>query len=467
MAAARNKNAKLKATIAEDADAEGVTLNPEAWAKMTRLIDASVATQIKEHTDQTTKNFENVNLKLENIGKRIELVQGKYQAEIDAIKAKLDDPSLSVDEATGLKIKGLETQIEMYLHLRNEDRECDRLINLHHLCSAVRREQRQRSWSLRIYGFQPTWRVSCPNVREAYEDIVEPVLKSVIQSGDSVNFKTDFYSNIEYGHPLSPGRNGVCPPMIIRFYSRRTMFLFMLNKKEHLAALGKRAADRSQWANSAAAVKYNEKVKLRVSHDLADMNRQVMSFLHTAKLAHRCKTTNNGVSFMPVGYKGKWVRVFNPYASSVTGLITPLPNLNTLLSAKSIVLEAYEASVPNKELFDGLSINIEELIQVADQYNKKQPPEDVGGVDPGVAVRPGDESSGGIPPQGGAAAGADDFPALPPPSSQSDAPDESATATVAANTRAAAAAATASSSSAAPPQLHHSSTTAPPTASTK
>ena len=453
-----SKGNKLRAAIADEEAADGsadggVNLSPDTWARMSKLIDTSVASKIKEYTEQTTKSFNSVNLKLVDIGKRIEGLQGQYQTEIDSIRARLEDPDVSPDEATGLKIKGLGAQIDLLLKLRTEDRECDRFINYHHLCQAVKREQRQRCWSLRIYGFQSPWRATTPDVKDVYEEVIEPVLRSMIQSGDSVAFNTSFYSNIEFSHPLGPSRKGAVPPMIFRFFSRRTLFLFMLNKREHLISLEKRAADRSQWSSAAAAVKYDPKVKLRVSHDLADMNRQVMSFLHTAKLAHKCKTTSAGVSFMPLGHKGKWIKIHNPFSPTVLGMVEPLPELNSLLSAKSIVLEAFKANVPNKALFDGLDFNLSDIIKVADQHAKQQRPEEDGGVDPGVTVRQ-EGGAEGLPPTGGAAPGADAFPALPSPHTpRDDVPKEDQTAptAIAASTRAAAAAAAASTVSTSSP----------------
>ena len=449
------KGSKLKAVIAEsDADTDacdGVNLSPDAWIKMKSIIDGSVALKIKEYTDQSAQSFNGVNLKLEAIGKRIEAIQGKYQTDINDIRARLDDPNITTDEATGLKIKGLEKQIDLLLKLRTEDRECDRYLTYHHLVSAVRREQRQRSWALRVYGYQPTWREHTPDVTEVFQDIIEPVLQARIDSGDSVKFNTNFYSCIEYAHQLAPGKKGAVPPMIFRFHSRRILFLFMLNKREHVANLQKKSADRNLWANSAQACKFDPKVKLRISHDLADMNRQVMSFLHTAKIAHKCKTTSAGVSFMPVGYNGKWVKINNPFSPTLSGLLEPLPDINDLLTTKSIVLEAYQANVPNIKLFEGLNVNLKELIQVADQHAKKQPAILDGGVDPGISVCQGLQEVGGVPSFGGAAAGADVFPALPSPSAPAEIASDSPVAataasvaraaTVAAGTRAAAAAA--------------------------
>ena len=451
---------KAKATTATLADCEndlesedsagGVNLNPEAWLKMRALIDESVSLKIKEHTNQAAESFKNVNHQLQSIGKRIESLQGKYQSDIDDIRAQLSDPSLTTDEATNLKIKSVETQIDLYLKLRTEDRECDKFLTYHHLISAVKREQRQRSWAIRIYGYQCPWRQKTPDVVEVFTDVVKPVLQSMIDSGRAAPFNTDFFACVEYAHPLGPGKKGAVPPMIFRFFCRRCMYLFMLNKREHLAALEKRAADRSQWSNAAAACKYDSNVRLRVSHDLADVNRQTMSFLHQAGIAHKCKTTNAGVSFMPKGYKGKWVKVFNPFAPTLNGLLEPLPEINSLLSAKSLVLSAYESNVPNHSLFKELKINISELIQIADQYVSKQGPIEEGGADPGLVPR-AEEAGAGVgdfPPLGGAAAGANAVPAPTSSAPTSSAPTEPARPSPPTGTRAATAAAAAAKDSA-------------------
>lgn len=438
-----------KATLADcEVDSEpadsagGVNLKPEAWLRMRALIDESVSLKIKEHTDQAAESFKNVNLQLETIGKRIENIQGKYQTELDEIRAQLTNPSLTTDETTDLRIKSCEKQIDLYLKLRNEDRECDKYLTYHHLISAVRREQRQRSWALRIYGYQAPWRQKTPDVVEVFCDVVQPVLQSMIESGQAAPFDTSFYACVEYAHPLGQGKKGSVPPMIFRFFSRRSLYLFMLNKRSHLAALEKRAADRSQWSNHAAACKYDSKIHLRVSHDLADVNRQTMSFLHTAGIAHKCKTTSAGVSFMPKGHRGKWVKVSNPFSPTLNGLVEPLPDINSLLAAKSLVLSAFESNVPNHSLFNDLKINITELIQIADRAAKLQPAED-GGADPGLATRAEDAEAAGVgvfPPLGGAAAGANAGPAPTLPASTPSASTRATTAAAAAATVAAVAA---------------------------
>ena len=115
-----------KATLADcEVDSEpadsagGVNLKPEAWLRMRALIDESVSLKIKEHTDHAAESFKNVNLQLESIGKRIENIQGKYQTELDEIRAQLTNPSLTTDETTDLRIKSCEKQIDLYLKLRN------------------------------------------------------------------------------------------------------------------------------------------------------------------------------------------------------------------------------------------------------------------------------------------------------------------------------------------------------------
>ena len=84
---------------------------------------------------------------------------------------------------------------------------------------------------------------------------------------------------------------------------------------------------------------------------------------------------------MPKGHRGKWVKVSNPFSPTLNGLVEPLPDINSLLAAKSLVLSAFESNVPNHSLFNDLKINITELIQIADRAAKLQPAED-GGADP-------------------------------------------------------------------------------------
>ena len=172
------------------------------------------------------------------------------------------------------------------------------------------------------------------------------------------------YSNvIEYSHPLSQRVKGP-RNYIFRFYFRHMLFQFMVNKRKYLQFLNKKARDKSGWS-SAAAVSFDGKSYLKCAHDLADTNRSLMKYLHSAGIATRTKLSGTSVAFMPKDGPSKWIKVQNPMALSHIGLITPLPPLQDIMSTDNLIVKFMrENGQSNRDhFFQGFVAEIKSLLQ--------------------------------------------------------------------------------------------------------
>lgn len=350
--------------VASDSS-RGVDLNPSAWRHMEKLISKQVSITVEKQTRQ-------INDRIDSLSSRIEGIRDTYETQINEIKQKLTDPDLKTDEAQNLRLTAAETEIKLLKDLSAEKNRCDEFLNYHHLIAGVQREQRDRMWSCRVYNFQAPWESKQLDVEGVYNQLIRPVLDKVVSTGDKP-YPTDFHSIIERGHPLAARKSEIAP-FIFRFHSRRFLYDFMLNKRPHVESLIAKAANKSLWTAS-SAVKYDPKKRLRVAHDLAQTNRQCMSFLHMTGLASKCKTTSVGVSFKPKGLKTGWVKVTNPFSSTLEGLVKPLPHVNSLLSAKALIFDIYDAA--NRDSYiKKLNINVEDIYRASAKQRTEDPGSD-------------------------------------------------------------------------------------------
>ncbi len=360
-----NNSIENPVTIDSDLEAEsdkgGVNLSPSAWRQMEKLINIQVSVSVEKHT-------KTLNEKVDALSDRIEGIRDSYEGQIGEIREKLTNPDLSTDEAQNLRLVAVETEVKMIKELQSEKNRCDEFLNYHHLIAGVQREQRAREWSLRLYDFQSPWSDRELDGEGIYQEVFRPVLQKVIESGEP-SYPTDYFSVIERAHPLAPRSKGITP-WIFRFHSRKCLFDFMLNKRSHMEALAKKAADKSLWKSS-SAVKFDPKKRCRVAHDLAPINRRTMTFLHQTNIAFKCKTTSVGVSFKPKGVKSGWVQVTNPFSPTLEGLVTPLPQISSLLTAKSIINETF-AAVDKDSFIKNMNIDISAICRAADRQTQGQ-----------------------------------------------------------------------------------------------
>ena len=376
-------------TEIENSSSKGVDLNPAAWRQMEKLISKQVSITVEKQSRQ-------INDRIDTLSSRIEGIRDTYESQIQDIREKLTNPDLRTDEAQNLRITAAETEIKMLKDLTTEKNRCDEFLTYHHLITGVSREQRSREWSIRVYEWQSPWMDKQMDAEGVYTQLIQPVLDKVISTGDSKSYPTDYHSVIERGHPLAARKTGITP-FIFRFYSRRILYDFMLNKRSHVESLIAKAANKSLWKTS-SAVKFDPKKRLRVSHDLAQTNRQCMSFLHLSGLAAKCKATSVGVSFKPKGLKTGWVKVTNPFSPTLEGLVTPLPRVSSLLSAKAIIFETLDA-VNRDSYIKSLNINVSDIYRASTRQredNHEDPEDEDGSFHEAADPLNSEETSAGV-----------------------------------------------------------------------
>ena len=102
----------------------------------------------------------------------------------------------------------------------------------------------------------------------------------------------------------------------------------MLNKKDTLDAHIKRCSSIKKIPPGANF--YNKSFKLKASHDLSQLNRQVMTYLYSSGVVDKCKIQGLGVAFKPKG-ENRWYKICNPFGSDIYEMVRPLPPLHEIV----------------------------------------------------------------------------------------------------------------------------------------
>lgn len=370
------KNLRSKG-IEGDTDAPAVNLTPSAWQFMDNMLETKVKNQFKIYESKSkanfNKEFQSLNDQISSLSGRLDTINNTYNEKIEKINEKLDSGNVNLDEATLLRIQAVEAKVDKCLATIEERDRCREVLDHHFLIKIAEREQRDRLWSVRIKNLQTPWSAKQLSDSEVYDLVVKPVLDGLIENGDSSEFDTSYYACCEHSHPLAKRKGPT--PHVIRFFSRRTLFLFMLNKKYHIESLVKRANNKKEWT-TAAAVQFNPSKILKVSHDMCDLNRSTMTFLYSSGIALKCKISGLGVSFIPK-HATKWIRVRNPYGKSLKDLVTPLPSIQECMDNNSLIMNFIKDNPTDLKLyFKDLTINTPELIQAAAKFLRKQADEE-------------------------------------------------------------------------------------------
>ena len=290
----------------KDAISQAVTESVQAYEKLQKV-----------SSDTLSKTFLS---EIRSLRDSIETLNVKHHDEMNELRTLMEGGELSSEQQIAVRVVSLTKNFENFVVNANAREKCQSTLNDYFLSQLAHREQRDRLWSIRVNNVQCPWLDKTPTSREVFDIVIRPVL---VEQDPDANIN---YSNtIEYSHPLSQRVKGP-RNYIFRFYSRHMLFQFMLNKKKHLQLLDKKARDKTGWT-SAAAVSFDGKSFLKCAHDLADTNRSLMTYLHSAGIASRTKLSGTSVAFQPKDGPPKWIKVQNPMARSHIGLISPLPPL--------------------------------------------------------------------------------------------------------------------------------------------
>ena len=328
----------------KDAISQAVTESVQAYEKLQKV-----------SSDTLSKTFLS---EIRSLRDSIETLNVKHRDEMNELRTLMEGGELSTEQQIAVRVVSLTKNFENFVVNANAREKCQSTLNDYVLSQLAHREQRDRLWSIRVNNVQCPWLDKTPTSREVFDIVIRPVL---VEQDPDANIN---YSNtIEYSHPLSQRVKGP-RNYIFRFYSRHMLFQFMLNKKKHLQLLDKKARDKTGWT-SAAAVSFDGKSFLKCAHDLADTNRSLMTYLHSAGIASRTKLSGTSVAFQPKDGPPKWIKVQNPMARSHIGLISPLPPLQEILSTDNLIVKFMrENGQSNRNLFfQGFETEIKSLLQ--------------------------------------------------------------------------------------------------------
>ena len=363
----------------------------------------------KVSSDNFNKTFLS---EMRGLKESIEALNIKHRDEMNDIRSIIEGETLSTEQQIAIRIVSLTKDFHNYIDNASAREKCQTMLNDYVLSQLAHREQRDRLWSIRVNNVQCPWLEKTPTSHEVFNIIIKPVLQAQNPEKD-----IHYDNTIEYSHPLSQRVKGP-RNYIFRFYSRHLLFSFMINKRRHLQSIDQRARDKTQWCSS-AAVSFDGKKFIKCSHDLADTNRSLMTYLHSCGLASKTKLSGTSVAFMPADGPQKWVKVLNSMARSHIGLITPLPPLKDIIETDNLIVKFMrENGQSNKDVFfKGFESEIKSLLQDL-KANKL----------PSIQIERDNEDQPTMDPIGVTNADTAEFPALPDSGAAVPAPSKSRTA---------------------------------------
>ena len=359
---------------------QAVTLTPEALDQIKNIVDTKVKQSFKsfESTSKVNvnKQFQNLTDQISGLRNEIDTINRNYEEKIAEINTAIESGNLSNGGETALHIAALSQKIDACLETVKAREKCQTVLNYHILYQLGQRSQRDRLWSIRVVNWQSPWQETTMSSKEVYQTLIKPVLDNL--KGDADAPSTDFYRVIEYSHPLSQ-KSGP-KSYIFRFFSRRHLYQFMINKKSHVEALCVRAKDKSQWSAS-AAVQFDPRRTMKISHDLSDLNRNTMTYLHASGIASQTKVSGTGVAFRlkNSGKGGIWIKVLNPFATTYLGLVSPLPAVHDILETEAVIMQYLKSytnsdNTNNMDFFKGFQADLEALLAVSNKQKSLEMP---------------------------------------------------------------------------------------------
>ncbi len=316
---------------AAGAAATSLGSNSELFSALANVIRHEVSSQItasmKKFEDNSLVRFKSIENQINSVKLDLNVIKKNYSDGIIELEKGRDSGELTKDEYTDGRINLMDQKINETIDSLAA-REAKMVTLTHTLLFKISMlEQRNRLWSVKITNYQ------CPFVpsneitdEHVYNTLIEPTLKHAIAKGFIKEFNTSFDFNCEYSHPIPRHRKP--PVFIFRFYSRKSLYAFMINKKSIIEAHVQKCNNSEKLA--AGAVSYNKDLKIKASHDLSPLNRQVMTYLYGTGAVTMCKIQGLSVSFKPKG-SNKWIRILNPFGQNIYEMCKPLPSLHEIV----------------------------------------------------------------------------------------------------------------------------------------
>ena len=267
--------------------------------------------------------------------------------EIDAVKKQFSDLSEKISvleqidsfkdaQISAVTLKAIKDSIAVLERKFETQATLDNNFKRYQMFQNSCREQRSRSWSIRISNFQS------PHCREKitmfkiYNTLILPTLKAAHRNG-LLDFVPQYWGDvIEYAHhlPYNPKRKEI-PQAIFRFHSRVYMTAFMISKRPILEDYAAKLNQYKSASQSVSPAPFYPGRMLKVQYDATRMNKNIQTFLHSTKLVARTKISGETIAFQIIN-GSKWQKVLNPYSDTLIGMTKPIPGTEMLFSTSLI-----------------------------------------------------------------------------------------------------------------------------------
>ncbi len=299
----------------------------DLFTRLAKLLEQKMSAEMNKFEASCSVRLLSIEEGLKGVRSDLDLIKNNYNAQSQELRQGRDNGELTQEEYEDRRYSLLNEKIDLAID-SFKIRESKQVHLTQFILSQLSmHEQRNRLWSVRIQCFQdpriPTNKITDEYV---YNQIIKPSLIDAIRSGFIEDFNTSFDYNVEYSHPLPKNRGP--PQFIYRFYSRKALYAFMVNKKATINAHIKSCTNTRNIVPGATP--YNKAYKLKASHDLSQLNREVMSYLYGTGLVDNCKIAGLTVAFKPKGER-RWYRVLNPFGCDLYSMVQPLPPLHDMV----------------------------------------------------------------------------------------------------------------------------------------
>ena len=303
--------------------------SPAFWERMEVIFDK----KFEEYDKNKAKvRHEEVFNTISSHKKEIDAVKKQFSELSDKISVleqidNFKDAQLSAETLKAIKDSIAVLQSKFECQAKNDDN-FKRYSFFQNSC----REQRSRSWSLRVTNFQSPHSREKITMLSIYNTLILPSLKIAHRNG-LLDFVPQYWGDvIEYAHhlPFNPKRKEV-PQAIFRFHSRVHLQAVMISKRPVLEEYTAKLNQYKTASQSVSPAPYFPGRMIKMQYDTTRLNKNVQTFLHSTKLISRTKIMGESVGFQ-IKTGTRWQKVLNPFADTLIGMTRPIPGTENLFS---------------------------------------------------------------------------------------------------------------------------------------
>ena len=358
----------VRSTVHQYVKAGSNSVSPTALTNILRDAVGNPLGKLNQRMSSMEVTLSHILKGINNITAGQGVANGDLVDKLDKVEISVKKVAAIIPKMSEIMINNLDSfqwQIDQCIESFNERMAKMQRLQVHHLCRLNEREQRSRSWSVRVHNFvdfsmtgadgtgsaaaevdksdgtyrderedqetdaakkddstQPPEDVE-PQKRKfkhkantdaiIYEKIIRPSLEIAKQNGE-IDVVPEMKDAVEMSHPLFAGP-GRIPCFIFRFHARPLMFSFLRHKAAPIKAINE--ANKKFDRTAAERVKFGNPQPIRVGADLTDMNRRLLTWLYGQEEISYSKISGNRVVFQRKDMPGKWYTCANPFGNTI------------------------------------------------------------------------------------------------------------------------------------------------------